>query len=119
MSESLGKVVQVTGPVVDVEFPEGKLPHIYNALKLSNKSINFENENLTLEVALHLGDNVVRTIAMDSTDGLFRGEKVRDTGNQIMIPVGKEVLGRIMNVTGEPVDEFGPKKAQKKYKINR
>ena len=79
---SNGKIVQVMGPVVDVEFPEGKLPPIYNALKLRNPSINGELENLTLEVAQHLGEGVVRTIAMDSTDGLTRGVGVRDTGDQ-------------------------------------
>ncbi len=116
---SVGKIVQVLGPVVDVEFSDGKVPEIYNALKLHNSGIEGEGENLTLEVAQHLGENVVRTIAMDSTDGLVRGASVRDTGDQILVPVGKEVLGRIMNVTGEPVDEAGPIKATKKYPIHR
>jgi F-type H+-transporting ATPase subunit beta len=116
---SNGKIVQVMGPVVDVEFPEGKLPPIYNALKLRNPSINGELENLTLEVAQHLGEGVVRTIAMDSTDGLTRGVGVRDTGDQITVPVGREVLGRIMNVIGEPVDEAGPIKAEKRLPIHR
>jgi len=119
MLEGFGKVVQVMGPVVDVEFPEGKVPEIFNALKLTNKSINDSEENLTLEVALHLGDNVVRTIAMDSSDGLFRGEKVRDTKEQISVPVGKETLGRILNVTGDPIDEAGPIKNEKRYPIHR
>ena len=114
-----GKVVQVMGPVVDVEFPEGKLPPIYNALKLSNPFINSEKNNLTLEVAQHLGEGVVRTIAMDSTDGLTRGVDVSDTGDQITVPVGREVLGRIMNVIGEPVDEAGPVKTAKRYPIHR
>ncbi len=114
-----GKVVQVTGPVVDVEFPEGNLPPIYTALRLSNKMISSEEDNLVLEVAQHLGENVVRTISMDSTDGLVRGAKVRNTGEQISVPVGKEVLGRIMNVTGEPIDEAGPISAQKRYPIHR
>ena len=114
-----GKIVQVMGPVVDVEFPEGGLPPIYNALKLSNPSINNEQDNLTLEVAQHLGEGVVRTIAMDSTDGLKRGVDVRDTGDQITVPVGREVLGRILNVIGEPVDEAGPVKADKRYPIHR
>src|SRR4051794_9163215 len=92
-----GRVVQVLGPVVDVEFPSGHLPSIYNALRLTNPSINKDKDNLVLEVAQHLGENVVRTIAMDSTDGLIRGMDVRDTGDQITIPVGKEVLGRILN----------------------
>ena len=114
-----GKVVQVMGPVVDVEFPEGKVPAIYNALKLTNKAINDQTDNLVLEVAQHLGENVVRTIAMDSTDGLSRGTAVRDTGAQISMPVGREVLGRILNVTGDPVDEAGPVNAKKFYPIHR
>jgi F-type H+/Na+-transporting ATPase subunit beta len=119
MTTATGKIVQVMGPVVDVEFPDGKLPAIYNALKLSNKEINDLPENLTLEVAQHLGENVVRTIAMDTTDGLARGVPVRDTGAQISAPVGREVLGRIINVIGEPVDEAGPINAKKRYPIHR
>ena len=119
MTTASGKIVQVMGPVVDVEFPDGKLPAIYNALKLSNKEINDTPDNLTLEVAQHLGENVVRTIAMDTTDGLARGVPVRDTGNQITTPVGREVLGRIMNVIGEPVDEAGPVTTKKRYPIHR
>ena len=113
-----GKVLQVLGPVVDVEFREG-LPAIYNALKLTNKNISDAEENLTLEVAQHLGDAVVRTVAMDSTEGLRRGAEVRDTGEQIMMPVGQEILGRILNVVGEPVDELGEVAYQKKYPIHR
>lgn len=113
-----GKVLQVLGPVVDVEFREG-LPAIYNALKLTNQNINDTKENLTLEVAQHLGDAVVRTVAMDSTEGLRRGAEVRDTGKQIMMPVGQEILGRILNVVGEPVDELGEVKFSKKYPIHR
>ena len=113
-----GKVLQVLGPVVDVEFREG-LPAIYNALKLSNKNISAAEENLTLEVALHLGNAVVRTVAMDSTEGLRRGAEVRDTGEQIMMPVGQGILGRILNVVGEPVDELGEVAYTKKYPIHR
>jgi F-type H+-transporting ATPase subunit beta len=116
---SQGRIVQVMGPVVDVEFPQGKLPPIYNALKLRNPSIEGQGENLTLEVAQHLGENVVRTIAMDSTDGLVRGMNVSDTGDQITIPVGREALGRILNVTGDPIDEAGPVNAKKRYPIHR
>ncbi len=119
MTTASGKIVQVMGPVVDVEFPNGKLPAIYNALKLTNKEINDLPDNLTLEVAQHLGENVVRTIAMDTTDGLARGVAVRDTGEQIMAPVGREVLGRIINVIGEPVDEAGPLITKKRYPIHR
>lgn len=119
MQTQSGKIVQVMGPVVDVAFPEGKLPPIYNALKLRNPAIDGDGENLTLEVAQHLGENVVRTIAMDSTDGLVRGMAVTDTGDQITVPVGREALGRIINVTGEPIDEAGPIKATKRYPIHR
>src|SRR6476661_661214 len=89
-----GRVVQVIGPVVDVEFADGKLPKIMNALNLSNPSISKEKDNLTLEVAQHLGENTVRTVAMDTSDGLVRGMEVRDTGNPIAMPVGPECLGR-------------------------
>ncbi|HEY2509432.1 MAG TPA: F0F1 ATP synthase subunit beta, partial [Polyangiaceae bacterium] len=114
-----GKVVQVIGPVVDVEFEGGKLPKILNALKLTNPSISNAKDNLTLEVAQHLGENTVRAIAMDSSDGLVRGMEVRDTGAPIAMPVGPECLGRIMNVVGEPVDEKGPIGAKKSAPIHR
>lgn len=108
MSDNTGKIVQVTGPVVDVEFPPGNLPNIFSALKLSNTFISEVEDNLVLEVAQHLGENTVRCISMDTTDGLTRGQTVKNTGQPIAMPVGKEVLGRIMNVVGEPVDELGP-----------
>src|SRR5215216_2748644 len=114
-----GKVIQVIGPVVDVEFPPGKLPKILNALTVSNASISSEKENLVLEVAQHLGESVVRTIAMDATEGLVRGVEVTDTGSPIMMPVGPEVLGRILNVIGKPVDEAGPVNAKKRAPIHR
>ncbi|HXK19619.1 MAG TPA: F0F1 ATP synthase subunit beta, partial [Polyangiaceae bacterium] len=114
-----GKVIQVIGPVVDVEFPPGKLPKILNALTLSNASISSEKENLVLEVAQHLGESVVRTIAMDATEGLVRGVEVTDTGSPIMMPVGAEVLGRILNVIGKPVDEAGPISAEHTASIHR
>jgi F-type H+/Na+-transporting ATPase subunit beta len=104
---SVGRVVQVMGPVVDIEFPPGKLPNIYSALKLSNAFISDEAENLVVEVSQHLGENTVRCISMDVTDGLVRGQAARDTGLPIAVPVGRQVLGRIMNVTGQPVDEMG------------
>ncbi len=103
-----GKILQVTGPVVDVEFPPGELPEIYTALRTTNPAISEAPENLVLEVAQHLGENTVRTISMDSTDGLVRGQVVRSTGAPISVPVGAGVLGRIMNVVGEPIDERGP-----------
>jgi F-type H+/Na+-transporting ATPase subunit beta len=114
-----GKILQVIGPVVDVEFPPGKLPKILNALTVSNASISAEKENLVLEVSQHLGESVVRTIAMDATEGLVRGVEVTDTGSPIMMPVGPEVLGRILNVIGKPVDEAGPVNAKKKLPIHR
>jgi F-type H+-transporting ATPase subunit beta len=114
-----GKVIQVIGPVVDVEFAQGKLPRILNALTVTNPSISSEKDNLVLEVAQHLGESVVRAVAMDATDGLVRGAVVSDTGNPIMMPVGKATLGRIMNVIGEPIDESGPVAAQKRMPIHR
>ena len=119
MSTNFGTVVQVMGPVVDIEFSGGKLPAIYNALKVTNKAIAGGENNLVLEVASHLGNNTVRTIAMDSTEGLSRGLKVTDTGAMIQAPVGKETLGRIINVVGAPVDEAGPVNAKKFYGIHR
>ncbi len=119
MSENFGVVKQVMGPVIDVEFSNGKIPAIYNALKLTNKSISNLEYNLTVEVSQHLGNNMVRCIAMDSTEGLSRGLKVLDTGKMIQAPVGKECLGRIINVIGEPIDEAGPINAKKTYNIHR
>ncbi|HET6982239.1 MAG TPA: F0F1 ATP synthase subunit beta [Myxococcaceae bacterium] len=117
--QSQGRVTQVLGPVVDVEFPPGDLPEIYTALRVSNPSLGKEEGNLVLEVAQHLGENTVRTIAMDSTDGLARGVPVRNTGSPIVMPVGKGTLGRILNVVGEPVDEKGPVKATEHWPIHR
>ncbi len=114
-----GKVTQVISAVVDVEFESGNLPAIYNALTLSNPSISDQEDNLVLEVAQHLGENTVRCIAMDATEGLVRGIAVKDTGNVITMPVGKEVLGRILNVIGEPVDEAGPVVTEKRLPIHR
>src|SRR5689334_8162284 len=114
-----GKIIQVIGPVVDVEFPAGKLPTILNALTLTNPNISSEKDNLVLEVAQHLGESVVRTIAMDATEGLVRGVEVNDTGLPIQMPVGPEVLGRILNVVGKPVDEAGPVNAKKRSPIHR
>ena len=113
-----GKIVQVIGPVVDVEFA-GNLPAIYNALSVEFNVPGQGPTKLTLEVELHLGDNWVRSVAMGSTDGLKRGYDVVDTGAPISMPVGDEVMGRILNVTGEPVDERGPVKFVKRYPIHR
>ena len=114
-----GIIKQVMGPVIDVEFPSGKLPAILNALTTTNKSISDKENNLVLEVAQHLGDGIVRTVAMDSSEGLTRGQKVSDTGEPIATPVGKEVLGRIINVIGDPIDEAGPVNAKTKWPIHR
>ncbi len=114
-----GRVTQVIGPVVDVTFPRGSLPEILSALKVSNPAISDKDWNLTLEVAQHLGENTVRAVAMDSTDGLVRGMAVKNTAAPIAMPVGKECLGRILNVIGEPVDEKGPIGATKFSPIHR
>src|SRR4030042_3098272 len=114
-----GKIIQVIGPVIDVEFKEGELPTIYNAIRLTNPRINDKKENLVAEVAQHIGENTVRCVAMDTTDGLVRGMQAVDTGDSITIPVGREVLGRIINVIGEPVDEAGPITTKKRYSIHR
>ncbi len=103
-----GRITQVIGPVVDVDFPEGDLPEINTALRVTNATIDEREWNLVVEVAQHTGDRGVRTIAMDSTDGLVRGAEVMNTGKPIIMPVGEGTLGRIMNVIGEPVDEAGP-----------
>jgi len=115
-----GQIVQVIGPVVDVEFPIGKLPNIFNALQIKLKEASEKAPTqLVLEVAQHLGENRVRGIAMSSTDGLVRGMEVVDTGAPISVPVGSQVLGRIINVLGEPIDQMGPVEAQKTYPIHR
>ncbi len=114
-----GKITQVIGPVVDVAFPPGTIPEIYTALKVTNPSIDDTEGNLVLEVAQHLGENVARCIAMDSTDGLVRGMQVLNTGHPIQIPVGHEILGRILDVVGRPVDNEGPVNAKTFYPIHR
>ena len=119
MGENIGKILQVMGPVVDVEFEQGKLPLIYTALLITNAAINDEEDNLVVEVAQHLGDNVVRTIAMDVTDGLVRGMPVKDTGTPIQMPVGEASLGRVLNVVGRPVDGLGPVSQEKMMPIHR
>jgi F-type H+-transporting ATPase subunit beta len=115
----VGKVAQVIGPVIDVTFDAGDLPEIGTALTLSNPAIDDKTGNLTVEVAQHLGEHMVRAIAMDTTDGLVRGMAVTNTGKPIMMPVGREVLGRILNVVGQPVDERGPVGAKQFMPIHR
>src|SRR5687768_9204256 len=111
-TNAAGKITQVTGAVVDVQF-DGVLPAILNALSTQN-----EGKALILEVAQHLGENTVRTIAMDTTDGLVRGQSVTDTGAPITVPVGPATLGRILNVIGEPVDERGPVTSPHQFPIH-
>ena len=119
ISHATGKVTQVVGPVVDVQFPPGALPAIQNALTITNPAIDARVDNLVVEVSQHLGEDTVRCIAMDSTDGLVRGQPVKNTGAPISVPVGKETLGRILNVVGDPVDELGPVKATRRLPIHR
>jgi len=106
--KNIGKLTQIIGPVVDAEFPSGKLPRIYNALTIKGKNQAGQEIALTCEVQQLLGDNQVRAVAMSSTDGLVRGMEIVDTGAAISVPVGKPTLGRIFNVLGDPVDEKGP-----------
>ena len=106
--QATGNINQVLGNVVDVEFRDGSLPSILSALRVTNPSVSDEQWNLVLEVAQHLGENTVRCIAMDTTDGLVRGMQVMDTGKAIAVPVGPQTLGRLMNVIGQAVDGKGP-----------
>ncbi len=114
-----GRIIQIIGPVVDVEFPAGSLPAINTALLVTNAAINDKPWNLTVEVALHTGESSCRCVAMDTTDGLRRDQEVRDTGEPIKVPVGNGVLGRILNVIGEPVDECGPVECDTRWSIHR
>ncbi|HYB98339.1 MAG TPA: F0F1 ATP synthase subunit beta [Candidatus Limnocylindrales bacterium] len=114
-----GRITQVIGGVVDVEFPPGQVPPILQALTVTNPAIDETQDNLVLEVAAHLGENTVRAIAMDSAEGLVRGSEVKDTGNKIVTPVGDAVLGRIINVIGKPVDGGPPIKTDNYLPIHR
>jgi F-type H+/Na+-transporting ATPase subunit beta len=117
---NVGRVVQVIGNVVDVEFSTGQLPAIYNALRVVDEGeLSTEKIEITVEVQQHLGENRVRAVAMQPTDGLVRGMKAVDTGQPITIPVGREILGRVINVLGEPVDKKGEIKTEKHYPIHR
>ncbi len=119
MAENIGKISQVLGAIVDVEFEPGNLPAILTALTITNPAIGDMEDNLVVEVAQHLGDNVVRCIGMDVTDGLQRGMLVKDTGSPIMMPVGEASLGRVLNVVGRPVDGLGPISQDKMMPIHR
>lgn len=118
-TQNTGKIIQVMGPVVDVEFKDSSLPAIYTALRVTNKLIGEEDWNLVLEVAQQLGSKRVRCISMDSTEGLQRGQDALNTGDKITVPVGKEALGRMMNVVGEPIDEAGPIATAERWPIHR
>lgn len=117
--QNTGKIIQVMGPVVDVEFKDSGLPEIYTALRVTNKMIDDQEWNLVLEVAQQLGSKRVRCISMDSTEGLQRGQDALNTGDKITVPVGKEALGRMMNVVGEPIDEAGPINTAERWPIHR
>ena len=114
-----GKIVQVIGPVIDIDFSDGSLPQILNAVLIPRTNIEGVQEDLVVEVQLHLGENRVRTVAMDSTDGLVRGMKAIDTGEPIKVPVGPKVLGRLINIIGKPIDALGPVEAKAYYPIHR
>ena len=109
-----GKILQVMGPVVDVDFSDGEIPPIFQALKIAR-----EENDLVLEIEQHIGESVVRTVAMDSTEGLVRGDEVVDTGGPITVPVGPEVLGRMTDLLGNPIDEAGPIKTKMRLPIHR
>ena len=119
MKNKTGKATQILGPVVDVKFSDDDLPGVFTALTMTNPSIDDKENNLVLEVVQHIGDRTVRTIAMDTTDGLNRGMEVINTGEPITVPVGPETLGRITNIIGEPVDLQGPINSEKRYPIHR
>ena len=110
-----GRIVQITGPVVDIEFPPGQLPAIYNAVEIEREG----QEPLVCEVQQHLGNNWVRSVAMTTTDGLARGGSARDTGAPISVPVGEATLGRVFDVLGHPIDNKGPVKAEETLPIHR
>lgn len=119
MPEIKGKIIQVIGPVVDIEFEEGHLPEIYSAIKIPRVTTEGVENVLITEVQQHLGEDRVRAVAMDSTDGLVRGMEAIDTGGPITIPVGPETLGRLINVIGNPIDGLGEIKTKLRYPIHR
>src|SRR5215217_6756054 len=116
----VGKVVQIIGPVLDVEFRGGYLPPIYQALRITSEGFDVEQPiNVIAEVQQHLGEGRVRAVSMLPTDGMVRGMKAIDTGGPITVPVGEATLGRVMNVIGDPVDELGEVKSEERYPIHR
>ena len=120
MAENIGKVIQISGPAVDIQFDEAHMPPIYQALRITSEGFNIPTPlNVIVEVQQHLGEGRVRTVAMEATEGMVRGMKAVDTGNPIMVPVGRETLGRVLNVIGEPVDQLGPIETTKRMPIHR
>src|ERR1700751_3399888 len=120
MPERIGRVVQISGPAVDVQFVEGAMPPIYEALKVVSDGFDVPNPvNVILEVQQHRGEGRVRCVAMEATEGMVRGMKAIDLGGPISVPVGKATLGRVINVIGEPVDKFGPLNATQRWPIHR
>ena len=120
MAENIGKVVQISGPAVDIQFDEKHMPPIYQALRITSEGFDIPTPmNVVVEVQQHLGEGRVRTIAMEATEGMVRGMKAIDTGGPIMVPVGRETLGRVLNVIGEPVDQLGPVQTDKRMPIHR
>src|SRR3954454_820966 len=118
-SVQVGRVVQIIGPVVDVEFSNNYLPPIYQALRITSDGAEGEVIDVVAEVQQHLGEGRVRAVSMLPTDGMVRGMKAIDTGNPITVPVGEGTLGRVLNVIGEPVDNLGPVKTDQRYPIHR
>src|SRR5262245_21737311 len=115
-----GKVIQVAGPAVDVEFPEGQIPVIRSAVRITSKGFDVpEPIDIICEVAQHIGESRVRTIALQPTEGLVRGMPATDLGEPVSVPVGKQTLGRVLNVIGQPVDKMGPVETEKRYPIHR
>src|SRR5579884_1277391 len=115
-----GRVVQVAGPTIDIQFPEGHVPKIFNAIHITSEGFDVPVKiDITAEVEQHIGEGRVRTIAMQPTDGLVRGMKAISTGGPISVPVGKQTLGRVLNVLGQPVDKMGPVNTEKRYPIHR
>src|ERR1700693_55403 len=116
----IGRVVQVIGPVLDIQFEAGHLPAIYNAVRITSEGYNLpEPLDVTVEVQQHLGEGRVRCVAMEPTEGMVRGMKALDLGGPVTVPVGKETLGRVLNVIGEPVDNMGPVNTAERWSIHR
>src|ERR1700758_2006148 len=120
MAQNIGKVIQISGPAVDIQFSEANLPPIYQALRITSEGFNVpEPISIIVEVQQHLGEGRVRCVAMEATEGMVRGMKAIDTGGPITVPVGRETLGRVLNVIGSPVDGLGPVKTGKRMPIHR